>query len=298
MPIHAVPKPGTSKFRLVTDHSAGQYSLNSMISRDDIAGVMLNNIEHLGSGLRHYRQTHFGGNLQLWKADISEAYRHMPMHPLWQVKQIVTFDGNCFVDRRNVFGGHASQRIYHAFMSLVIWITIVKILIYYIYIYIDDSFSFQRKEEMELYAPYHKVLPRNLCKLLRLWDRLGVPHEERKQIFGGELPIIGFDVDPNLLRVRMSDESRLDLISSIQVFAIHRTRRSLCDFQHLAGHLNWALNVYPLLRPGLSALYAKTAGKLEQRALIWVNRDVVQELRWLECHLATSDRVYFIQSIS
>jgi hypothetical protein len=220
------------------------------------------------------------------------------MHPLWQVKQIVTFDGNHFVDRCNVFGGRASQCIYHAFMSLMIWIAIVKILIFYIYIYVNDSFSFQRKEEMELYAPYHKVLPRNLCKLLCLWDRLGVPHEERKQIFSGELPIIGFDVDPNLLRVWMSNKPCLDHISTIQVFAIHGTRRSLRDFQCLAGHLNWALNVYPLLRPGLSALYAKTAGKLEQWAFIWVNRDVVRELKWLERHLATSDGVYFIRSVS
>ncbi|KAG2147613.1 hypothetical protein DEU56DRAFT_730826 [Suillus clintonianus] len=183
-------------------------------------------------------------------------------------------------------------------MALVIWITIVKILIFYIYIYVDDSFSFQRKEEMEMYAPYRKLLPRNLCKLLRLWDRLGVLHEERKQIFREELPIIGFDVDPNILRVHMSDELCLDLISSIQAFAIQGTRHSLRDFQRLARHLNWALNVYPLLRPGLSALYAKTAGKLEQRALIWVNRDVVRELNWLMRHLLTSDGVYFIRSIS
>ncbi|KIK45152.1 hypothetical protein CY34DRAFT_10547 [Suillus luteus UH-Slu-Lm8-n1] len=160
-------------------------------------------------------------------------------------------------------------------MALVIWIAIIKILIFYIYIYVDDSFSFQRKEEMEMYALYHKLLLCNICKLLRLWDHLGVPHEERKQIFGEELPIIGFDVDPNILHVRMSDELRLDLISSIQAFAIQGTHRSLRDFQCLAGHLNWALNVYPLLCPGLSALYAKTAGKLEQRALIWVNRDVI-----------------------
>jgi hypothetical protein len=160
-------------------------------------------------------------------------------------------------------------------MALVIWIAIVKIFIFYIYIYVDDSFSFGCKEEMEFYTPYHKILPHNLCKLLHLWDRLGVPHEERKQIFGEELPIIGFDVEPNILRVRMSDESRLDLITSIQSFAIQGTRRSLRDFQRLAGHLNWALNVYPLLRPGLSALYAKTAGKLEQRALIWVNQAIM-----------------------
>ena len=44
MPIHAVPKPGTSKFRLVTDHSAGQFTLNNMISCKDIAEVTLDNV--------------------------------------------------------------------------------------------------------------------------------------------------------------------------------------------------------------------------------------------------------------
>jgi len=201
MPVHAVPKPGTSKFRLVTDHSAGQFALNLMISQDDIAGVTLDNVQHLGNGLHHFCQMHWGKNLQLWKADILEAYRHMPMHPLWQVKQIVSFGDKCYVDRRNIFGGQASQRIYHAFMALVIWIAIIKIFIFYLYIYVDDSFSFEHRDKMELYTPYHKVLPRNLCKLLWLWDRLGIPHEERKQVFGQELPIIGFDVDPNVMRV-------------------------------------------------------------------------------------------------
>ena len=41
MPIHAVPKPGTSKFRLVTDHNTGQFALNNMILCKDIAGVIL-----------------------------------------------------------------------------------------------------------------------------------------------------------------------------------------------------------------------------------------------------------------
>ena len=43
MPIHAVPKPSSKKFHPVTDHSAGQFALNNMISH--------------------------------------KAYRHMPMHP-------------------------------------------------------------------------------------------------------------------------------------------------------------------------------------------------------------------------
>jgi len=163
---------------------------------------------------------------------------------------------------------------------------------------VDDSFSFEDKRELEWYAPYKKQFPSKLVKLLRLWDAIGLPHEERKQIFGLELPIIGFDVDPNAMRVQMSDESRLLLIQSIFDFAQRGSRRALRDFQRLAGHLNWALNVYPMLRPGLSALYAKTAGKLHSRAQLWINRDVVRELLWIADHLRTSNGVFFLKSVS
>ena len=128
--------------------------------------------------------------------------------------------------------------------------------------------------EIEGIDDYQKTLPSNLTRLLQLWDFIGLPHEERKQVFGAELPIIGFEVNPNLMRVRMSDESRLQLITAVRDFALHGARRPFRDFQHIAGHLNWALNVYPVLHPGLCALYAKTAGKLFQKALLWVNRDV------------------------
>jgi hypothetical protein len=220
------------------------------------------------------------------------------MHPLWQIKQIVSFEDRRYVDRRNVFGGRASQRIYHAFASLVIWIAIFKILIHFLYIYVDDSFSFEDKRNLELYAPYKKLLPSNMVKLLRLWDAIGLPHEEKKQIYGLELPIISFDVDPNLMRACMSMEARSRLIQELVEFAQCGSCRTLRDFQRLAGWLNWALNVYPLLRPGLSALYAKTAGKLVSKALIWVNRDVVRELLWVVAHLRSAEGVFFFKSVS
>jgi hypothetical protein len=37
-PIHVVPKPHSTKLRLIVDHSAGSYSLNSMIDLSDTAG--------------------------------------------------------------------------------------------------------------------------------------------------------------------------------------------------------------------------------------------------------------------
>ncbi|KAF8223351.1 hypothetical protein L208DRAFT_1317156 [Tricholoma matsutake] len=48
-----------------------------------------------------------------------------------------------------------------------------------------------------------------------------------------------------------------DLIAAICSFANTHQCRTLRDFQHLAGWVNWALNAYPLLHPGLSCLYEK-----------------------------------------
>jgi hypothetical protein len=40
-------------------------------------------------------------------------------------------------------------------------------------------------------------------QLLTLFDDVGIPHEERKQVFGSPLQIIGFDVDPNSMTITM-----------------------------------------------------------------------------------------------
>lgn len=97
MPIHAVPKEG-GKFRLITNHSMGEFSLNSMIAKEDIAGVTLDNVQDLGDAICEFRHHHPNDLLHIWKADVSEAYRHMPMHPLWQIKQVISFEGERRVD--------------------------------------------------------------------------------------------------------------------------------------------------------------------------------------------------------
>jgi hypothetical protein len=97
MPIHAVPKEG-GKFRLVTNHSTSDYSLNSMIAKEDIAGVTLDNVQDLGEVIREHCQSYPQDVLHIWKADVSEAYQHMPMHLLWQIKQVVSFNGERRID--------------------------------------------------------------------------------------------------------------------------------------------------------------------------------------------------------
>ena len=73
-PIHAVPKPRSEKLRLVNDHSAGPFSLNSMIAREDIAGAKMDSIADLVEALLRYRADHLNKKLVMFKSDVSAAY--------------------------------------------------------------------------------------------------------------------------------------------------------------------------------------------------------------------------------
>jgi hypothetical protein len=103
-PVHAVLKPASEKLCMVVNHSAGVYSLNSMIDPKDIAGVKLDRIASLGTSLRAFRHTNPTSELQMFKSDVCAAYRQMLMHPLFQILTIITVNGERRVDRCNNFG--------------------------------------------------------------------------------------------------------------------------------------------------------------------------------------------------
>jgi hypothetical protein len=126
VPVHSVPKPQSDMLRLVVDHSAGPFSLNSMIDRQNIAGVKLDGIRTLGDSIRAHHSSGSADRLVIWKSDVAAAYRQMPMHPLWQIKQVVRIDNQLCVDRCNNFGGRGSQKIWASFASLVLWIAVYK----------------------------------------------------------------------------------------------------------------------------------------------------------------------------
>ena len=100
MPIYAIPKTIWSpNLRMVTDQSTGAFSLNSMISRDNICSYPLDNMKHLGEVLLEtWRCLGHDVTLTLFKPDIAEAYQLLPVHPHWQIKQVNTLHGLRYVD--------------------------------------------------------------------------------------------------------------------------------------------------------------------------------------------------------
>ena len=154
MPVHAIPKPSLVDLRLVMDHSAGPFSFNSMIDHSQVTSFPLDNLRHLGEMLLDVRQSKGDQLLTLWKSDISDAYRLLPMSPLWQLKQTVSIDGERYVDRNLAFGSSASAAIFISFNSLVAWIAKYVKGLDYLSNYVDDSSGCAMLGSTEFYEPY------------------------------------------------------------------------------------------------------------------------------------------------
>jgi len=218
------------------------------------------------------------------------------MHPLWQLHQIVTINNVHHVNNNNNFGNRGAGRLWITFFGLVLWIAVVIKHIKDLFAYVDDAFSWEFADSTSYYHPYKKLLPTKQARLLSLFDTLGVPHEERKQVSGSPLQIISFDVDPNAMTITMLSNARAELVTAIRTFANPCQRRSLRDFQHLAGWVNWSLNVFPLLRPGLSSVYEKMRRSTFPFQKLSINNSISSELHWLAAHINVSNGVWIIES--
>lgn len=91
LPLCVVLKLPSSKFRLVNDHSAGQFSLNGMIGRADIT-LRLDGIRDSDTWI-HKALEDYNWNLCLFRSDVHGTYRLTLMCPLWQICQVARVEG-------------------------------------------------------------------------------------------------------------------------------------------------------------------------------------------------------------
>jgi hypothetical protein len=106
-PIGVILKLRSNKFHLVNDLSAGPFAPNSWVPKADIH-IKLDNLQHFGAILCEVHKMQKQAPPWLFKSDVHGVYRTWPMHPLWQLKQVITFDGQRYVDRCMEFGQRAS----------------------------------------------------------------------------------------------------------------------------------------------------------------------------------------------
>ena len=159
-PLHTIPKDGADGYRLINDQSDGDYSPNSMICRNDIAGTCMDGIKELGASLRAFRRE-YGNDVELvvWKSDIHGAYHNMPLHPLFQLKQIVSFGDQRYVDHCNCFGEQEPHTSFGFLsLSLVCWIAITLRMIRDLKVYVDNNALLLHGLGDVLYYPLIKLV--------------------------------------------------------------------------------------------------------------------------------------------
>src|SRR5258707_15058870 len=182
-PVFTVPKKGSMKLCLVNDHSAGLKSLNSLIPTEG-GFVILDNLSDLGANIRAAMHKNSGMKPKLlWKSDASEAYRRLPMHPHWQVRQATLIDGEYHINCCAVFGNRASGRLWCLFFGLVCWVGIHELGIEGLLHYVDDTFNVSFSDELSFYHPYQQLMPTDQMHFLLLLDQIGLPHNDKKQLY-------------------------------------------------------------------------------------------------------------------
>jgi hypothetical protein len=142
---------------------------------------------------------------------------------------------------------------------------------------------------------FHQHLrPKRQVQLLRLWDSISCPYDDKKQEYGSILKIIGFYIDIDRGSISLSPDSITDIITKLNNFLNSPDRKArLLDWHRLGGHLNRLLNVLPWGQPALSELYRKTIGKLGN-PFIFINATVRSDLTWLVTTIPQAIGIRFI----
>ena len=283
-PIGAVPKSTPGKFRLIVDQSRGPNSLNSAISKSQVK-VKLDTVHDLGHKLLDVRKKYPDRKLTLWKSDVKSAYRQLPIHPLWQIKQAVPVDGQFHIDRCNTFGSRGGGWNWNSVSSLVNWIATEKKGVTDLLGYVDDNFGWEFEGKKQYYKPYKKYMPAKQARLLQLWDTLGIPHDEEKQLSGPSLPILGFDVDANAMTVNIPEEKKAKLVDLLRSNAHEGKPYTMNELQSVAGSVGSTLSLYPRLRSRLQVLFDEMAVQKPGATKLTVTKDVARSLSGLADYL-------------
>lgn len=242
-----------NKPRVIKDHSGS--GLNDGIRRED-AKVLYDDMRSFGQSMLHAVKMHHSRKLTTFKSDVAKAFLNLPAHPLWQIRQLVRVDGKLYIIRRLVFGNRASPRIWCAVSSLICWIAVRKLDIVGLHVFMDNFFGWDFDDDMVFFRGVSR--PRKQVQLLILWEAIGCPFDDAKQLAGSPLKIIGFWVDINLGSISLELHTVTDITEAILVFLQQKDRKpTLRHWQRLLGHLNWLLNVLPWARPALTEAYRK-----------------------------------------
>ena len=294
------------KARVVDDHTVS--GLNTGIG---YAPATYDRVDHLVGALRHLGllDSSLPGAV-LFKLDVTNAFKLLPMHPLWQLKQIMAVPyprapGSSdrvvryHVQHQAAFGSRASPCLWTSFMAGVHFVIAKRVpSVPRPLSYMDDEFNVDTSGDL---VPHGRVgilrqLPAAQAAILREWDYLGVPWDWRKVGFGRVLEITGLVINLDEATVELPPAAVERFADEVDAFLAEPSRRHpLRKWQQLVGYATWALTTRPWARPLLAPVYAKLSNRdgsprpRDPQLQVYLNKRVRIALLTFVADLATGE---------
>lgn len=186
-----------------------------------------------------------GKGAWLAKADVSDAFKVMPLHPSQWPLFGVKWRGKMFFSVRLTFGCRSSPKIFDTLAEALCWILLNNDKLPFVLHLLDDF----------LLVDFPSATPDvSISALKRTFSHLGIPLSEEKTI--GPVKVIeflGITLDSNLMQASLPAE-KLSRIRQVMHDAC--ASQSFCkrELLSLLGHLNFAMRVIPQGRSFVSRL--------------------------------------------
>ncbi|GAA5936891.1 hypothetical protein JCM10213_000131 [Rhodosporidiobolus nylandii] len=245
-----VRHPTGGKARWIIDQTSS--GLNAGIERDDVRPTydMVDELVRLLRYLFSLPPEQRAEKVLLWRGDVKDAFWGIPVHVLWQLRQVLRFqdkDGNVYYrfDYRLQFGNRASPFLWSIAQGFLLWIARKSTSIACPFVFVDDSFGGDGSGKV-VHREHHgeKVyLPQQLDELLDVYDLVGAPYDLLKQISS---------VDPKTGEV-------LDYIKLLGLLFKKGEKVRLSTWRTWLGHAQFVGLAAPWAKWRLGRLYADVA---------------------------------------
>lgn len=170
VPLCLIPKKDSVKMRVCSDMSYGSLSPNSLVDKSKIKISMDSLISFAHFLIDKKKKLK---NLILWKSDIDNTYRTLPMCFQWQARKAVRIRKRFRIDRCCDFRSSGSPKLWCSFWSLVLWIAEFVLGIKGMNNLMDDTWGVCFASELISFKG--RKIPIDQAKLLNLFDFVGVP---------------------------------------------------------------------------------------------------------------------------
>ncbi len=212
-----------------------------------------------------------GRGAWLSKADISDAFKVMPLHPSQWHLFGVKWQNKLYFSVRLTFGCRSSPKIFDTLSEALCWILLNNCKLPFVLHLLDDF----------LLVDYPHVKPDRCISALKCtFNDLGVPISEEKTLGPFKaIEFLGITLDSNLMQASLPSE-KINRIREVMRNAKKSASFSKRDLLSLLGHLNFVMRIIPQGRSFIARLLDLSKSVKDLNDIVTLDEGCRSDLRF------------------